>query len=114
MKKLLIGCFVVALCILTIGVEANPPSLSEQGYQVGIELGCSETYYHENYQQMINTVNWADQAGIPLYGEGVAIGYFNARFGALNRCLYCPNISCGPTGGGGGGGGPTPPGGPQG
>lgn len=119
MRKLM-TCFVLLAFVASVNVQAQvqPPcypgiqtltpaqqlQLSAQGYALGLELGCSETYTSQNYTTVITTIDWADCQGIPIYGEGVMVGYLRARFGAPDRCIYCSNISCTPPGGGGGGG----------
>ncbi|MCE7994662.1 MAG: hypothetical protein HEP71_21995 [Roseivirga sp.] len=125
MRKLM-TCFVLLAFIASTNVQAqevggrvDPPcypgiqtltaaqqlQLSAQGYALGLQLGCEETSSGQNNSTVITTIDWADCQGIPIYGEGVMIGYLRARYGSPDRCIYCANISCNPPGGGGGGGG---------
>lgn len=92
--------------------------LSAQGYALGIELGCAETSYGQNFGThslpgpVLATINWADAVGIPIYGEGVMIGYSLARFGSAARSQYCGGGGNGSNNGGGDDGGGTGPIGP--
>lgn len=92
--------------------------LSAQGYALGLELGCQETYYGQNFGTnaspgpVLATINWADAVGIPIYGEAVMVGYMLARYGSPSRSQYCGGNGNGNNNGSGDGNGGIGPIGP--